>query len=228
MVCDTSRGTTLGNGDDVVMTVEHLLSALWACGISAARIQCSGKEIPVLDGSSAVFLDMLEDAGAAPCGSDGLVFSPESPLFVSRGGAFAGILPGEGFSAEYFLDYEHPMIGAQSFFYDGSYEAYKSFIAPSRTFVLYEEVKALLENNLARGGTVDNCIVTFRDRFSSPLRHPGELPGHKLLDILGDLSLCGARLEGRVIAYKSGHRLNTELAFCLQQAVEKEAGRQVP
>ncbi len=217
-VRDVSRGTTLGCGEAVIMTTEHLMSALWGAGIDSALVRCSGCEVPVLDGSSRPWFSLLEEAGRRELGASAPELAPASPLFVSEGGAFIGLLPGVGFSVEYFLDYPHPMIGARSFLFDGSREQYREYIAPSRTFVLYEEIKGLYEQNLAKGGSVDNCIVVFEDRYSAPLRHGEELVCHKILDLAGDLFLCGAPLGGRVIACKSGHRLNTRFAALLRQA----------
>ena len=221
-VADTSRGTTLGQGEARIMTVEHLMSALWAIGIYAARIHFSGREIPVLDGSSLGYLKALEDVGTGPTDAVRRIYAPASPVMVTRGDAFVCLLPGKGFTAEYHLNYDHPMIGAQTCVFDGSYGQYRQNIADSRTFVLYEEIEHLLSGNLAKGGSLDNCLVIFRDKLSSPLRHPAEPAGHKLLDLLGDASLCGAGLEGRLIAYKSGHALNTEFALRLQEQIETE------
>jgi UDP-3-O-[3-hydroxymyristoyl] N-acetylglucosamine deacetylase len=110
------------------------------------------------------------------------------------------------------MNYDHPLIGSQSATYELRENDFGRQIAPARTFVLYEEVSKLLDNDLARGGSFDNAIVVWRDRMSSKLRFPDELVRHKVMDLVGDLALIGGLLQADVVAVKSGHALNVEFA----------------
>jgi UDP-3-O-[3-hydroxymyristoyl] N-acetylglucosamine deacetylase len=211
-VVDTSRGTTLGVNGFRVRTVEHLMAALRGKGIDNAIVEVNGTEAPALDGSALPYVEAIDAAGIIVQDRTRPIIRLREPIAVRQNGAFIVAVPGTGLRITYVLNYEHPMIGVQSTTYDLSEEDFSREIAPARTFVLYEELSELLDNDLARGGSLENAIVIWRDRLSSQLRFPDELARHKVMDLVGDLALVGGFLEAEIVAVKSGHALNIEFA----------------
>lgn len=211
-VVDTSRGTTIGFNGLKVMTVEHLMAALRGAGVDNAFIEISGGETPALDGSSGPYIEAIESVGLVEQEAERRTISLQEPVCVRRNDSFILAVPADEMRITYVMSYDHPMIGTQSCTYVLSETDFGSQIAPARTFVLYEEVAALLDRALARGGSVDNVIVIWQDRMSSALRFPDELVRHKVLDIVGDLALVGGYLNAEILAVKSGHALNVEFA----------------
>ncbi len=223
-VVDLSRGTTLGKNGRRVMTVEHLLSALYGKGVDNAIIDVDGGETPAIDGSAYAYSEAIDSAGVVELESPRRFIRLKEPICVQSGDSFIIAVPAPSFQVSYVLNYDHPMIGSQIRTYVLDESDYGAEIAPARTFVLYEEVAALLDQDLARGGTIDNVIVIWQDRLSSSLRFEDELVRHKILDIIGDFALCGGLVEAEVLAVKSGHRLNNEFARRIRQIVCEESG----
>ncbi len=211
-VVDTSRGTALGVNGTRVRTVEHLMAALRGRGIDNAVVEVRGTETPALDGSALPYIEAIDAAGVVEQGLPRRILRLGEPVVVQQNGSFIAAVPGMGLRITYVLNYDHPMIGAQVATYELSECDFGREIAPARTFVLYEEVAQLLENDLARGGSVENAIVIWRDRISSGLRFPDELVRHKVMDLVGDIALIGCVLEAEIVAVKSGHSLNIEFA----------------
>lgn len=211
-VTDTSRGTTLACDNSKIMTVEHVLSSIYAFGIDSAIICCDSIEPPIMDGSSGIFSESIKNTGTLDLDFKKKYYMPSDPIMVSDGDAFILGLPSNEFSVDYFLNYPHPLIGSQSYSYSGDLNDYLNNICSSRTFALASEIKFLIDNNLAKGGSLDNCIIIYDDHFSVDLRHDKELVTHKILDIIGDISLCGVPLKMKIISYKSGHKLNNVFA----------------
>ena len=214
-VCDTSRCTMLNLGGHIVQTCEHLLGVIYALGIDSVLIENSSDEIPIFDGSGKMWCEVLKDkiTGKKDCPA-----TIKEKIKVSDGDAFIEALPSNAPEIEYHLDYSHPMIGKSSFVYTP--EKFEEYIAPSRTFALFEEVEFLRKNGLAKGGSEENCIIVFPDRISVPLRHREEFATHKILDLLGDMSLIGASLDIKINACKSGHRLNNIFAKKLRTVID--------
>jgi len=213
-VCDTSRCTMLDLNNNKIQTCEHLLAVIYALNINGILIETSEKEIPTFDGSGKYWLELLKDH-IVNNKLDG--FEISKPIHVSEDDSFIIAYPSEGFSIEYFLDYNHPLIGTSRFTFNGSIDNFSKYIAPSRTFAFIEEVEYLKANNLALGGNEENCIVVYKDKLSSQLRHKHEFTTHKILDLIGDISLCGMPLDNiKIIANKSGHKLNNLFARKLQ------------
>lgn len=211
-VVDTSRGTTIGFNGTRISTVEHLLAALRGMGVDNALIEVSGAETPALDGSAKPYVDAIRSVGLLPLAAPRKTLVLDEPVCVQRNGSFILAVPASHLSITYILNYDHPLIGSQSATYAVRESDFGDQIAPARTFVLYEEVAELLGNRLARGGSLENAIVIWRDRMSSELRFPDELVRHKVMDLVGDLSLIGGLLQAEVLAVKSGHALNVEFA----------------
>ncbi len=211
-VVDTSRGTTLGVNGTRIRTVEHIMAALRGRGVDNAVVEVFGSEMPALDGSALPYVEAMDAAGLVEQEQPRQTIELREPIIVQQNGSFIAAVPAQALRITYVMNYDHPMIGAQSATYELREADFGEKIAPARTFVLYEEVAKLLDNDLARGGSFDNAIVVWRDRMSSKLRFPDELVRHKVMDLVGDLALVGGLLQAEVVAVKSGHALNVEFA----------------
>ena len=211
-VVDTSRGTTIGRNGSRVRTIEHLMAALRGRGVDNAVVEVIGSETPALDGSALPYVKAIDAVGLVDLGVPRKIVKLRRPVWVQRNGSFIIAVPANQLSITYVLNYNHPLIGAQSGTYVFSEKDFGREIAPARTFVLYEEVAGLLDKDLARGGSFDNAIVVWKDRMSSRLRFPDELVRHKVMDLIGDLALVGGLLLAEVLAVKSGHALNVKFA----------------
>jgi len=218
--CD--RSTALGRDEARVYTTEHLLSALYASGVDNATIQLTGPEIPILDGSASEFYAGIQAVGVRRQGVEARWIQPEKPFVVNgQDGQVVLVTPSEVPIFEYVVYYDHPMIGCQCAVFRPQSDDYASEIAVARTFALWEEVKPLLERGLAQGGSLDNALVIYQDRYSSELTVVDEPVRHKCLDLIGDFALLDARIRARVLAVKAGHRLHVECA----KAVWKDENR---
>jgi UDP-3-O-[3-hydroxymyristoyl] N-acetylglucosamine deacetylase len=211
-VVDTSRGTTIGFNGTRIRTVEHLMAALRGTGIDNAEIEVTGSELPALDGSALPYCDAFLAAGLVEQTAERKAIAIDEPICVQQNGSFILAIPAPELRLTYVMNYDHPLIGAQSATYVLREWDFAQEIAPARTFVLYEEVAALLDNDLARGGSFDNAIVLWQDRMSCKLRFSDELVRHKVMDLIGDVSLVGGLLQAEVVAVKSGHALNVSFA----------------
>lgn len=211
-VTDTSRGTTIGENGATILTVEHLMAALRGRGVDNAVIEVSGPELPALDGSARPYVEAIDSVGLAEQSVYRNAIILKEPVWVQGKDSFVLAVPAPYLQITYVLNYDHPMIGSQTATYVFKESDFGQEIAPARTFVLYEEVAGLLDRNLARGGSLDNAIVIYRDHMSSELRFPDELVRHKVMDLVGDVALVGGLLQAEILAVKSGHRLNVEFA----------------
>jgi UDP-3-O-[3-hydroxymyristoyl] N-acetylglucosamine deacetylase len=213
-VQDTSRSTTIGIGDSSVQTVEHVLAAVKASGIDNLYIQVTSGEPPIMDGSALPFLILLEEAGIEEQESIKSCYKLSQPVYFSEGKSHLVALPSEEFRVSYTLHYPHSkMIGSQYFSFLFSREKFKEEIASCRTFALYEEISFLKERGLIKGGSLENGVVIKDDVILSKegLRYKDEMVRHKILDLIGDLSLTGVDFTAHIIAICSGHRTNVAL-----------------
>lgn len=209
-VIDVVRGTTLGSGEDRVYTIEHVLSALHGVGVDNVLIELDDNEPPIGDGSALIFVDALLAAGIEDQGKERPYFKVESPLAYESNQTVIRIEPGEGFQIDCEVDYNHPAIKHQKFVFDESTD-YKTAIAPARTYCFDYEIEALKKRGLAKGGSLDNAIVIGPQGIYNPgrlLRFENEIVRHKILDLIGDLSLLGHPLKGRIVAKRCGHGHN--------------------
>ena len=221
-VREAPRRTQLAVGESSVQMVEHLLSALYAYQISNAIVRVSGPEIPVGDGSALPFVELIERAGICDQGVPSNPLRIQQPLYWSSGETHLVALPSETFRISYTA--HHPISTAfrtQYYTCEVTPEIYKAEIAPSRTYSFFEEVAPFLAKGLIRGGTLENALVIREDRIANPegLRFPEELVRHKILDLIGDLSLLGRPLFAHVIAIRSSHASNAAFASNLQNIV---------
>ncbi|MCC5832120.1 MAG: UDP-3-O-acyl-N-acetylglucosamine deacetylase [Chlamydiales bacterium] len=213
-VQDTSRSTKIGVGSASVQTVEHLLAALYAFQIDNLCVQLDEGEPPVGDGSSLPFVELIEAAGIQEQEADKIVHPLKEPLYYSKGETHLVALPSDEYRISYTLHYPHtPVIRSQYLSLPVNEKVFKSEISMCRTFALYEEITALMERGLIRGGSLENAVVIKDDVVFSKegLRFSDEMVRHKMLDLIGDLSLVGFPFEAHVIAVRSGHRANVEL-----------------
>jgi len=223
-VVDTQFATVLGDehwASARVGTVEHLMAALSALGIDNALIELDGPEIPVLDGSAAHFVFLLDCAGIAEQPAPRTHIEICRPVRVSEGDAFAELRPAargkSGLEMALSIDFAAAAIGRQALSLRLTPESFRAELARARTFTLAEEVAQLRAAGLAQGGSLDNAVVVDQARVLNPggLRMGDEFARHKLLDAVGDLALAGAPLSGRFIAHRSGHSLNNRLLRAL-------------
>lgn len=217
-VVDTRFSTVIaapGDPQARLGTVEHIMAALAGCGIDNARVDVDGPEIPVLDGSSAPFVFLIDCAGrerqAAPRG----MIEVLRPVRVEAGEAFAELRPTTGASLSLSLSIAFParVIGRQAYSMTLTDRGFRREIAPCRTFTMLGEIEALRQAGLAQGGSLDNAIVVDDDRVLNPsgLRRRDEFVRHKMLDAIGDLALAGRAIRGAFIGHRSGHGLNNRL-----------------
>jgi UDP-3-O-[3-hydroxymyristoyl] N-acetylglucosamine deacetylase len=222
-VVDTRRATVLGDGHGTVSTVEHVLSALFGMGVDNALIEVDGPEIPVLDGSAAVFADAILAAGLTAQGTPRARLRLDAPLVFAEGDAVLVASPapadalGDGFRLRFAVEFQAP-VGAQYFDATIDAAAYRRDIAQARTFGYLHEVEALRSAGLARGGSLDNALVFGPEGPLTPLRWPNEVVRHKALDLIGDFALLGAWPAFEIIAIKSGHRLHASAVAKLRDA----------
>ena len=215
-VTTTTHATTIARGEAHVSTVEHLLAALWASGLTHIRVELDGPEVPILDGSARGWMELLASAGRRELSATRPVARLESPVWLETNGAqMLGLpLPFDGentlFRVSVGVDFDVVGAGAQTF--DGAIDAatFERELAPARTFTLEKWIEPLRQADLIRGGSTDNAVVVGSDgSLSSPLRFPNEFARHKALDCVGDiaLSLCetGAHFHGHIIALRAGH-----------------------
>jgi UDP-3-O-[3-hydroxymyristoyl] N-acetylglucosamine deacetylase len=207
-----SLATTLARDGTEVQTVEHLLSALLGLGIDNARIELHGPEVPILDGSSRPFVDLIRSAGVRSLGAPRRYLTLTRPIAVRRGDKEIVAVPANELQITYAIDFPHPAIGYQTAAARLSEDTYAASIAPARTFCLLRDVDTMRRAGLALGGSLDNALVVGeRGVMNGSLRFPDEFVRHKILDLLGDLALLGSPLRAHVIACKGGHQLHAAL-----------------
>ncbi|HXI12751.1 MAG TPA: UDP-3-O-acyl-N-acetylglucosamine deacetylase [Thermoanaerobaculia bacterium] len=204
------HATTVGRDDVSIGTVEHLLSAIVAFGITDIEIAIDGPEVPIIDGSALPFVHLIDAAGIRLLGATIEPLRVARPIEVRDGDKWIRIVPASKFSIRYKIDFAHPAIGKQSIHFEPSVDSFARKIAPARTFGFIHEVEQLRAAGLARGGTVENCIVLGdKGVTNGPLRFKDEFVRHKVLDLLGDLALVGRPLVGEITAHKAGHALHS-------------------
>ncbi|OGR91616.1 MAG: UDP-3-O-[3-hydroxymyristoyl] N-acetylglucosamine deacetylase [Elusimicrobia bacterium RIFCSPLOWO2_01_FULL_59_12] len=210
-VLSVIRGTTVGNEDMRVHTIEHMLSAVYALEIDNLVIQLNANEPPVADGSSQGFFDTLKEAGVVPQDAPRDVLQPAERLDYRGGDTEITLEPADYLELTTVVVYNHPLIQRQEATLRIDPQTYRQEIAPARTFCFDYEVEALKKQGLARGGSLDNAVVIGLDRIHNKekkLRFPNEFARHKALDLLGDLFLLGRPLTGRITAVRCGHGHN--------------------
>ena len=211
-VVDTRNATTLACGEVRVSTVEHLMAALAGTGIDNAQIDVTGPELPIMDGSAAPFVNLIQRAGIAEQRAPKRYLRVLRPIGYGDGCAVAMLKPHRGFRVEYTMRYEHTYLRTQCqhAVVDVCTDAFAHDVSRARTFGFLAELEELQARNLAQGGSLDNAIVIGEDDILNEggLRYHDEFVKHKILDAIGDLHICGYPIIGAFVGRQSGHTTN--------------------
>jgi len=210
-VAHVSYATSLMKQGVLLSTTEHLLAAIYSCGIDNVYIDINSIEIPILDGSAEPFMQMLEHSGVRKLRRKRRYLKVLKPLEVCEGDRRIGIYPADEFRVRCYVDFPHPLVGQQEVEMLVGPDTFRQLLARARTFCFERDIAPLRAMGLIRGGSLDNAIVLTKDGvMNGPLRYPDEFGRHKALDLIGDLALVGLPLLGRVEARKAGHSLHTQ------------------
>jgi UDP-3-O-[3-hydroxymyristoyl] N-acetylglucosamine deacetylase len=211
-VARVSYATSLMKQGVLLSTTEHLLAAIYSCGIDNVFVEIDSIEVPILDGSAEPFMQMLEHAGVRKLRRKRRYLKVLQPLEVTEGDRCVGIYPADEFQVRCYVDFPHPLVGQQEIEMAVSPETFRHLLARARTFCFERDIEPLRSMGLIRGGSLENAIVlTNEGVMNGPLRFPDEFGRHKALDLIGDLALVGLPLLARVQAHKAGHALHTQL-----------------
>jgi len=253
-VFDTSRGTSLKEGEAIVRTVEHVLAAVLGCDIDNLLIEINSEETPILDGSSAPFTACLQKAGIVEQDAIRIIYNLQKKVYLKDvdKDVEMWLMPDEGYRISTMVDYNSKVLASQNALLKDISDFNEQF-SKARTFVFLSEVEMLLQRKLIQGGDIKNAVV-FVDRilsqdeldhlakvFNQPqvtvlkegvlnnvdLHYPNEPARHKTLDVFGDLSLVGCRFSGHVVANKPGHKTNVEFAKMIQKQIQTTYGIEI-
>jgi UDP-3-O-[3-hydroxymyristoyl] N-acetylglucosamine deacetylase len=210
--------TQLREGEATVETVEHLLAALAAMRVDNAVIELNTREVPIMDGSSAPFIYLLQEAGIRVLAEPRRYMKVTRPMTLTRGDKQISLYPADEFKVSYTIGFDHPLLRHQARAITVTEETFAEEIAPARTFTFLKEVEMLRQNGLALGGSLDNAIVIGDTGvLNSSLRFDDEFVRHKILDLVGDLSLVGHPVVAHAVVHRGGHALHTAMAAQLLQ-----------
>lgn len=212
-VVDTRMATVIGKGGLSVSTIEHLMAAFAACGIDNLHIDIDGPEVPIMDGSAAPFIALLQEAGLRKLPVSRKYLAIRKPISVKDGEKRISLIPSRFFRVSFDIAFDHPCIGLQHRSVKVSESLFARDLAPARTFGFLHEVEYLKANGLARGGSLENAVVIGKDEILNPegLRFADEFVRHKILDAIGDFSLIGYPILGHIKAFKAGHDMNHQM-----------------
>jgi UDP-3-O-[3-hydroxymyristoyl] N-acetylglucosamine deacetylase len=204
--------TVLGKSGATVETVEHLLAALVSVGIDNLIIELTHNEVPIMDGSAAPFLFLVQEAGIKRLSAPRRYLKVLRPLQIAQSDKRIAIYPSDHFKVSYTISFDHPLLRHQSRTERITEHGFAETIAPARTFGFLKEVELLRQHGLALGGSLENAIVIGDTGVLNALRFEDEFVRHKILDVVGDLALVGHPIIGHVVAHRAGHALHTALA----------------
>jgi len=209
-VIDTQMATVIGKNDASISTIEHFLSSLYAYGIDNLRIIINGNEMPVMDGSAISFCLLLDEAGIALQDAPKKIIEIKKEIRVEEGDKFVSLKPSTKASFDFAIDFNHPVIGKQSFDFDFSTQTFVDEIARARTFGFLKDIHYLQSNNLALGASLNNAIGLDDHRVLNPegLRFDNEFVRHKILDAMGDMMVMGHTILGSYSSFAGSHKLN--------------------
>ncbi|HVB86216.1 MAG TPA: UDP-3-O-acyl-N-acetylglucosamine deacetylase [Candidatus Dormibacteraeota bacterium] len=214
-ICNLARvsyATSLMKQGVLISTTEHLLAALYSCGIDNVYVEIDALELPILDGSSKAFIELLEQAGTRRLRRRRRYIKVVKPLEFCDGDRRIGIYPADEFRIRCFVDYGHPAIGPQDIEMAVDRQAFTRELACARTFGFLKDFVGLQQMGLIRGGSLANAIVLDdASVLNGPLRFADEFGRHKALDLIGDLALLGRPLQASIVAHRAGHALHTQL-----------------
>ena len=218
-VVDARRGTTIGNEKCAVYTIEHIMSALYVFGIDNCVVDMDGTEPPILDGSANGFFNLVKKAGVVEQDAEALYYEVKTPYYVRHEDTHIGIFPGDKLHIACTASFAGCPYDPQYFSLDVNPETYEKEIAGARTFVNFADLRQLIGMGLCRGGSLDAAAIIHNGAIicKEELRYRDEIVRHKILDLIGDLYLCGRRVKADVIAIKPGHFFNVKLASMMQK-----------
>jgi UDP-3-O-[3-hydroxymyristoyl] N-acetylglucosamine deacetylase len=213
--------TALSRNAVSVETVEHLLAALVSMGVDNVLIELNSPEVPIMDGSAAPFVYLIQEAGIRQQATLRKYLKIVRPIALSRGDKRIALYPSDHFKVTYSISFDHPLLRHQSRTLRITEESFVEDIAPARTFTFLKDVEMLRQNGLALGGSLDNAIVLGESGvLNNALRFDDEFVRHKILDAVGDLALVGYPVIGHLVAHRAGHSLHTEFAVKILEATD--------
>lgn len=212
-VVNTQMATVIGNSEYYISTIEHLLSAVYSYGIDNIRIVVDGSEVPVMDGSSASFCILLDEAGKRVLDKNRKFLIIKREVEVRDGDKFVKVTPSLTPTYNFVIDFNHPVIARQEYKFEYSKKSFIEEISRARTFGFLKDVQYLRSRGLALGGSLENAVVLDDNKILNPegLRYKNEFVRHKILDAIGDLSLLGATIIGNYESFAGSHSLNHKL-----------------
>jgi UDP-3-O-[3-hydroxymyristoyl] N-acetylglucosamine deacetylase/3-hydroxyacyl-[acyl-carrier-protein] dehydratase len=221
-VSETNRSTTLAKGNTKIHTVEHVLAALAGCGIDNAIVEVDANEPPIADGSSREFCKMIQSAGIVSQSERREPYAVTSPIELEAGETEMTLFPHDGFKITCTSSDKNGRF-TQVYSIELTPKNWEKELSDARTFCFFEEIEYLIKNGLIKGGSLENAVVIRDDAVltTEPLRYPEEFVRHKILDIIGDLSLVGRPLQGHLIAIKPSHAANCEFARLITAQMRK-------
>lgn len=225
-VSQTNLGTVISNEDGVsVSTIEHLMAAIWCLEIDNLLVEVDAKEAPIVDGSSEPFIFLLECAGKEISEEPRKIIEIVKDFEYQDGDKFVKVKPATNFSIDLGINFDHPQIKENNYFFDEENHSFKSDISRARTFCFKHEIDYMHKIGLAKGGSLDNAIVVDDNGIlnDDELRYKNEFVKHKILDFIGDIYLAGYRISGSFNAFKTGHGVNNQ--FLRNLFADEEAWR---
>lgn len=204
--------TGLVSGAASVETVEHLLAALRCMGVDNVCVELNHREVPIMDGSSAPWVYLIQDAGVKAQSVPRRTIQILRQIQVQQGDKRIALYPADRFKVSYTISFDHPLLRHQQKTLELDEQAFVDQIAPARTFGFLKEVEMLRQRGLALGGSLENAVVLGETGVLNPLRFEDEFVRHKILDVMGDLSLVGHPIQGHLVVHRGGHALHTAFA----------------
>ena len=221
----TNNAITIGAGGLNIQTIEHFMATFYAYDITNLYVLVEGNELPILDGSAQKIVGAIESVGIKIQNAFQEVFSIPYPVWLEHNSRYLIALPSDEFKITYTIDFtsKSQAIGTQTAHFTIDRSTFKESIAPARTFGFSEDLYTMKSNNLALGGTLENALLFTRDSLvNDHLRFPNECVRHKILDLIGDLSLLGFKVRGHIIAHKAGHSMDAELVKRIYKMMKRK------
>jgi len=220
-VASLNYATGLSFAGASVETVEHLLAALVSQGVDNVAIELNTPEVPIMDGSAAPFVYLLQEAGIKKLGASRRFLKVLRPVSLARGDKHIAIYPADDFRISYTISFDHPLLRHQNRSVVVTADTFAEDLAPARTFGFLKDLEMLRQQGLTLGGSLDNAVVLGETGvLNNTLRFEDEFVRHKILDAIGDLALVGAPIIGHVVAHRAGHALHTALGTALLEQRE--------
>jgi UDP-3-O-[3-hydroxymyristoyl] N-acetylglucosamine deacetylase len=211
---------TIGSDESYVQTVEHILSALKGFKITNCLLEFTSDEAPIIDGSAYPFVEAIKDTGIVQQKEPRQMFNVLNPIWVEENDKYLILLPSDSFKVSYNISFSHPMLKSQYAYFEINEDIYEKEISRARTFGFYEDWEYLKSKGLALGSSLNNSVVYYKDGLlNDKLRYENECVRHKILDLIGDISLLGLDFNGHIIANKSGHYLDTLLVKKIRDTI---------